>query len=515
MWLSFNKFDSSPLKPSWHIKKKLKVHEHLKFPENYLKKMEKIDIDTQTWQRKRKWMFINQCIGALAYGLSLNIYFPTEYYYLKDTVQVKNPDLFFGLARASLYLSGVVSSVIGSYYADYTKNVREICLTEDVLNVIGNLMYTLYYSPYLILFGQLLIGTTSARMASSVGEISRVYETDKITQKLGIVGLMTMTGSVIGPCTTFFFQYIDISIGNWKWNIGNMTGISMTVFYLFQLGLNYFTLDNVSKEHTLKRCFSVNTVVKNPETLESNCIENATETTPLTIKSRYRRSFNQKYVTSLRIILKNKHIVFCLAMAVIQNYARGLIKIVVPIKAEEYLKWKQTDIAKLLVVAIAVGSIPTMILISVLTKCVNDFFLYLGSFIFLVLSLLLAGLLPMFREHEKKTELMFYCAAIFFYVSTSIFHIMSRAMLAKFVPENIQSITQGFRNALYEMAILLSGLSVMLPATYLSETMFAMLVIISVSLAWYIAEERTYRNIKVTGTNSENISTRFANETRF
>ena len=141
--------------------------------------MERTDTDTQTWRRKRKWMFINQCIGALAYGLSLNIYFPTEYYYLKDTVQVKNPDLFFGLARASLYLSGVVSSVIGSYYADYTKNVREICLIEDILNVIGNFMYTLYYSPYLILLGQLLIGTTSARMASSVGEISRVYETEK------------------------------------------------------------------------------------------------------------------------------------------------------------------------------------------------------------------------------------------------------------------------------------------------------------------------------------------------
>ena len=60
-------------------------------------------------------------------------------------------------------------------------------------------MYTLYYSPYLILFGQLLIGTTSARMASSVGEISRVYETDEITQKLGIVGLMTMAGSVLRP----------------------------------------------------------------------------------------------------------------------------------------------------------------------------------------------------------------------------------------------------------------------------------------------------------------------------
>ena len=48
-------------------------------------------------------------------------------------------------------------------------------------------------------------------------------------------------------------------------------------------------------------------------------------------------------------------------MAVVQNYSRELIKIVVPIKAEEYLNWKKTDIAKFVVISIAVGRIPTMI----------------------------------------------------------------------------------------------------------------------------------------------------------
>ena len=150
-------------------------------------------------------MFINQRIGGAAYRLSLNIYLPTEYYYLKDTVKVKSPDLFFGSAQASLFLSSVTSSIIGRCYADYTRDFREICLLEDILNIFGNLMYSLYYSPSFILFGQLLIGTTSARMTSSVGEISRVYETEKITQKLGILGILTFAGSVIGPCTTFFF----------------------------------------------------------------------------------------------------------------------------------------------------------------------------------------------------------------------------------------------------------------------------------------------------------------------
>ena len=389
------------------------------------------NINMEEWQRKRKWIFINLCIGALAYGLSLNIYFPTEYYYLKNTVKVENPDLYFGLAQASLFLSGVICSIVGSYYADCTKNVREICLIEDVLNIIGNIMYTLYYSPYLILLGQLLIGTTSARMTSTVGEISRVYGSDKITQKIGILGLMAVLGTLLGPCTTFIFQYVDICIGNWKWNIGNMVGISMTAFYLFQLTSNYFTLQNVSKEYTLKKEFFVNPAI------ESNGIESADETTPLTKSGNEELSFNQKYIISLKALFGNKHILFCLAMVILQNYARGLVKIVIPIKGDEYLKWKQTDIAKLWVISSVIGSIPSMILINVLTKYVNDFFLYLSTFIVTILCLLLMGLLPMLKHDVKEPEIMFYCTATLYLMSNGTFHIPSRAVLAKFVPENI------------------------------------------------------------------------------
>ena len=197
----------------------------------------------------------------MAYGLSLNIYFPTEYYYLENTLEVENPDLYFGLAQASLSISGVICSIAGSYYADYKKNIREICLLEDVVNVIENIMYALYYSPYLIILGQLLIGKISARLNSSVGEVSCVYRRDKITKELELLGLISVLGSVTGPCTTFIFQYVDIVVGNWKWSIGNMVGISMAAFYLFRFAFNYFTLQNVSKEYTLKKNFDLSPAI--------------------------------------------------------------------------------------------------------------------------------------------------------------------------------------------------------------------------------------------------------------
>ena len=112
--------------------------------------MEDFSLNIEHWRKKRKLMFINIALGGFTYGLSLNIYFPTEYHYLKNTVKVENPSLIFGLFQAGLFVSGAFSSIIGSYYVDLTKNFREICLLEDTLNVIGNIMYSLYYFPYLI-----------------------------------------------------------------------------------------------------------------------------------------------------------------------------------------------------------------------------------------------------------------------------------------------------------------------------------------------------------------------------
>ena len=447
---------------------------------------------TITWQKKRKWMFINNCFGAIAYGLSLNAYLPTEYLYLKETVKVEKPELYFGLSHFMLYFSGAISGIIASIYADYTKNIREICLFENVLNIIGNLMYSLYYSPYLILFGQLLIGSTAARMTSVTGEISRVYEKNEITNKIAVLGAFSVIGCVLGPCLTFLFQYIDVAIGNWTWNIGNMIGIMMIGFYFFQFVMNYFTLFNVSKEFTLKKENLLNA------TLDLSDMEE--ENDNLLFKKEPENnvtSFTGKYIFTLKVLLRNKYILFWLFMCIVTVFARGLQKIVVPIKSEEYLNWKQKDIAKLWAICMVFGTFPTLIIISILSKYVNDFFLYLISPITLLISLTLMGLLPVLKQDNRVTEIMLYCTIIINFVSSAVFQILSRSMLAKFVPENVQAVTEGIRSAVFELTASLQGVSVMLPVTYLSQTMFAMAILISGILAYYIAEEGTFRNIRV------------------
>ena len=185
-----------------------------------------------------------------------------------------------------------------------------------------------------------------------------------------------------------------------------MVAIFMAVFYLFQLILNYFTLHNVSKENTLKKELLLDT------TYENGNMEYRYEVTQiksLEIEDGEELSFNEKYLISLKAIFRHKHIVFCLAMSVLLTYARGLIKIVVPIKGEEFLNWEEIDVDTLWTIPLAAGWIPTMILVTVLTKYINDFFLYLGSLVVLLLSLSLMALLPMVKHNMKASEVTLYC----------------------------------------------------------------------------------------------------------
>ena len=138
------------------------------------------------WERYRTWSLANFCLGSFAFGLSLSIYYPTEFLYFKDTMKVDNPALYYGLSWAFLCGSGIIASFVGSYYADRTKNVRRIFLVSNGLNVLGNVMYVLYYSPYVVLCGQFLVGSAAARMVAGVGEITRIYDAGELTSKVSV-----------------------------------------------------------------------------------------------------------------------------------------------------------------------------------------------------------------------------------------------------------------------------------------------------------------------------------------
>ena len=406
-------------------------------------------------------------------------------------VKVDKPDVYYGLCWAFLYFSGILSSLLGSCYTDLTKNVRQIVLLENVLNIVGNIMYALYYSPVMILIGQVLVGTTAARATAVTGEISRIYKFNEISHKLTTVGIFGALGSLCGPCTTFVIQYIDFDIGQWKVNIGNAIGFVMTVLYVIQLFLNYFTVYNISKEYTVKE-----DVI---DLLDED--DDYDETGNLVGITKDRRTeeptFFKKYTLALKVIMKNRHIRFWYFLTFIATYARALIMIVIPIKLSEYLHWNEIDIALLWIAALCIGIMPTAIIATILSKYIEDFYQFLFGLLALLLTLTFLFLLPLAKDTYNTAKIFAFMIAILLNISSFMFQIFSRSILAKFVPENIQAISEGFRYAIYEFSSLVAGLTVILASKYLSPSMLSLGLIISVCLAWYIGEHKSFTNITV------------------
>lgn len=108
--------------------------------------------------------------------------------------------------------SVVPSSLIGSYYADKTKNTRLLFMVTNTLCIIGNIMYTLYYSPYIVLFGKLVAATGAARLVAYIGETSRVYESEQLTLNFFLLPTFSTLGVVFGPSSVFVFRLIDIDL---------------------------------------------------------------------------------------------------------------------------------------------------------------------------------------------------------------------------------------------------------------------------------------------------------------
>ena len=342
------------------------------------------------WQHNRRLMFINFCFTAFLGTISFTGYYPTEYFYFKDFMHLQNAELFYGLSWVFLSSSGVFSSLIGSYYADTTKNVRLLFMVTNILSIIGNIMYTLYYSPYIVLFGQLIIGTGAARLVAYVGETSRVYESEQLTQKFFLLSIFSTLGAVFGLSSVYMFRLIDIDLHGWRIQVGNMIGVTLAVLNIIHAVLNYFTLCNVSQEYTIKKSVS--------ETFSSNEHQALLESDELIEKEKMGTSddltFDELYVLSLKTIVKNKYIMFLLYLSFYTTFLRGIIHLLVPVKAAAYNDWKQTELATVILIGSCGGGVPVAVISTLLSRCINDFYLYLSSLVFLLLPLLLLIIVP-------------------------------------------------------------------------------------------------------------------------
>jgi len=437
------------------------------------------------WRRKRSLMMVNFYIASFSFGLTLTAYHPTEYLYLKDLVRVDQPDFYYGLSRAFLYGSGIIATFVSGYYADRTKNIRSIFILTNIVCIFGNILYTVYYSVACIIIGQFMVGIASARTVAAFGELPRVFDPTQLIKQVTLLSISMTVGLTFGPCNAIIFQDVHIDIGFMKFTILNFVGIFMATLYFLELIFVLFTLENVSLLHNVK--------VENEKVLliNENEVDDVTDTEQVT------ESFSNRYKQTLLCLFKEKHIMFLYFFVTYAAYIRMTIVLLEPIKANDYYDWTENDLAIFSLVVQLGGVIPMALFLLIFGKYLSDYFVFIWSMIFLLLAVICLSILPFLQDNYDIGKGLLYTSGILRAMCATGLHIISRTMIAKAVPENIQTMADAIRNTGFEFGYGLAGIVLTLPSFYLTETLTGINIILCIALAWFIVEKKSFENLKM------------------
>ena len=211
-------------------------------------------------------------------------------------------------------------------------------------------------------------------------------------------------------------------------------------------------------------------------------------------------SFKKGYTMLLNLVRKNIYLLMLLVIGFLLTIPDEVIYLLQPINAVEYLHWNQIDLARLNLVIFAASSIPTSLLCTYISEKVNDSIIMLVGIVCLVISQIFMLVIPILNTTILKTGT--YSISVFASgIYAVAFRVSTRSMIAKYVPENIQTITEAFRMSLTTVADLIGAILISIIVEYLIISLAIFCIISFICLCWVCINMNAYPNIKVISLN--------------
>ena len=117
------------------------------------------------------------------------------------------------------------------------------------LVIIGNILYSLPFSAYLLFAGRAVAGLGSGYKLSVQGEIGRLFSTSEIVRANTIIGVSYSIGALIGPGINLGFEKVHLKFYSWEITYLNVPPLILAVcFAIYQL-LSIYTVSNLSLLH--------------------------------------------------------------------------------------------------------------------------------------------------------------------------------------------------------------------------------------------------------------------------
>ena len=194
--------------------------------------------------RKRKATLICFFIRMFLLGAEYAIILPSIWLYLKRYADIK--PWFLGIVVAVYPTSAVLSLPVVGKVFDKTKRAKELIIVLNTFEIIGNIIYALPFSKWLIFAGRFLAGLGDGFYACATSEIVHTYPLSSRTGALALLELGRVLGLTFGPALNFFLVKVDFSIGKWTIDNGTAPGLFMAILWGLAQLITIFYVSNLS-----------------------------------------------------------------------------------------------------------------------------------------------------------------------------------------------------------------------------------------------------------------------------
>ncbi|XP_032887196.1 major facilitator superfamily domain-containing protein 8-like isoform X1 [Amblyraja radiata] len=181
-------------------------------------------------ETRTKRRLTNGAIGLLFLfsGIEYAVILPTIWAYLET---LKAEPYFLGLGLSAFSFSGLIAGPILGHISDRSWRTKPIILFANMFEIVGNFMYFMGYSKWLLLGSRLVAGIGTGAGACIFGYLTRSTSTGERATVFAVVMAARQAGLLIGPGFNLFLRLCNFNLGPFKVNKYTSPGLFMCLMW--------------------------------------------------------------------------------------------------------------------------------------------------------------------------------------------------------------------------------------------------------------------------------------------
>ncbi|XP_034564914.1 uncharacterized protein mfsd8l1 [Notolabrus celidotus] len=181
------------------------------------------------YRQKRKLTFLSIGLLFLLSGIEYAVILPTIWRYLQT---LEAAPYFLGLALSAFSLSGLLSGPLFGHWSDRTGTTKKIILFANLFEIVGNFMYFMGFSKWLLLSSRLVAGIGAGAGSSIFGFLTRSTSPEDRATVFAAVMACRQAGLLIGPAFNIFLRLCDFQLGPFVVNKFTSPGLFMCLMWI-------------------------------------------------------------------------------------------------------------------------------------------------------------------------------------------------------------------------------------------------------------------------------------------